>query len=121
MYPIVKQFHIWLMLISITLFQFRYWYYKVRQQPAPTLIRVLPHAIDTLLLASGVWLAWMLALNPLKVDWLGFKLAALLAYIMLGSLAMKKTSTTQWSSYLLATLAVLFMLWAATSKLTWPA
>ena len=120
MYPIVKQIHVWLVLISITLFQFRYWFFKVRQQTPPRLIRVLPHVIDTLLLSTGIWLAWLLALSPWEVDWLGFKLLALLCYIIMGTLAMKKTTALQWMSYLLATLAVLYMLWVATHKLAWP-
>ena len=121
MYPIVKQFHVWLVLISITLFQFRYWYFKVRQQSPGRVLRILPHLTDTLLLTTGVWLAWLLALNPLQVDWLGIKLLALVVYILMGTLAMKKTATAQWTGYLLATLAVLYMLWAATHKLVWPA
>lgn len=120
MYPIVKQIHVWLVLISITLFQFRYWYFKFRAQPVGQVVRILPHAVDTLLLITGVSLAVLALLNPLVATWLGFKLIALLVYIMAGTLAMKKTGSTQWASYLLATLAVLYMLWTAIHKTAWP-
>ncbi len=120
MYPIVKQIHVWLVLISITLFQFRYWYFKFRAQPVGQVVRILPHAVDTLLLITGVSLAVLALLNPLVATWLGFKLIALLVYIMAGTLAMKKSGSTQWVSYLLATLAVLYMLWTAIHKTAWP-
>lgn len=51
--------------------------------------RTLPHAIDTVLLASAVGLAWMLQLNPLSTPWLAAKIAGLLAYIGLGMVALK--------------------------------
>lgn len=51
--------------------------------------RTLPHAIDTVLLASAVALAWMLQLNPLTTPWLAAKIAGLLAYIGLGMVALK--------------------------------
>ena len=51
--------------------------------------RTLPHAIDTVLLASAVGLAWMLQLNPLTTPWLAAKIAGLLAYIGLGMVALK--------------------------------
>lgn len=51
--------------------------------------RTLPHAIDTVLLASAIGLAWMLRLNPLETPWLAAKIAGLLAYIGLGMVALK--------------------------------
>lgn len=51
--------------------------------------RTLPHAIDTVLLASAIGLAWMLRLNPLDTPWLAAKIGGLLAYIGLGMVALK--------------------------------
>lgn len=119
MYLIVKQIHFWLVLMSITLFQFRYWFYKFRTVEPPRLARILPHLLDSLLLLSGVTLAWMAAINPLQHSWLGVKLLALLGYIVFGTLAMKHTGRWQWLGYLLATAAVLYMLWLAIHKTLW--
>ncbi len=55
------------------------------------LARTLPHLIDTVLLASAVALAWALRLDPLSTPWLGAKILGLLAYIVLGMLALKPT------------------------------
>jgi uncharacterized membrane protein SirB2 len=52
--------------------------------------RVAPHVLDTLLLASAVWLAWRLGAYPFVHGWLTAKLLALLVYIALGSIALKR-------------------------------
>ncbi len=120
MYLIVKHVHVVLVIVSITMFQFRYWRQRYFNLPPNRLIKVLPHVIDTLLLTSGIGLAWVAGFSPSNSDWLLIKLLALLFYIVMGSLAMKKTGTLQWTAYLLATVAVLYMLLVATSKQSWP-
>jgi uncharacterized membrane protein SirB2 len=49
--------------------------------------------IDTALLAGGLGLWWTLHLNPLRDAWLGTKLLLLLAYIVLGSFALRRAPT----------------------------
>jgi uncharacterized membrane protein SirB2 len=49
--------------------------------------------VDTLLLTAGVSLWALLGLNPLVDAWLGGKLLLLVAYIVLGSLALKRART----------------------------
>jgi uncharacterized membrane protein SirB2 len=120
MYLIVKHFHVTLAIISITLFQFRYWCYKVRNNQPNRLLRVLPHGIDTLLLLLGTVLAIMASFSPLNSPWLFYKLLALLAYIVFGMLAMKKSGNAQWLFYLAATLAVLYLVSVALTKSPWP-
>lgn len=51
--------------------------------------RVAAVVIDTALLAAGVTLWSLLALHPLREDWLGVKLALLLLYIALGTRALR--------------------------------
>ena len=51
--------------------------------------RTLPHFVDTVLLVTAIALAWMLRLNPLETPWLAAKIAALLAYIGLGRVALQ--------------------------------
>lgn len=53
------------------------------------LARTLPHVVDTLLLASALWLAWLLRLSPLATPWLLAKIVGLLVYIGLGMLALR--------------------------------
>lgn len=86
----------------------------------PKPLKVLPHVIDTLLLISGIVLAVMAHLVPWLVPWLGVKLLALLAYIGLGTVAMKSSGGRQWWAYVMATLAVAYMVLVATLKTPWP-
>lgn len=57
------------------------------------LLKVAPHVIDTVLLASAIAMAVISAQYPLQQDWLTAKLAGLLAYIVLGSFALKRGRT----------------------------
>lgn len=120
MYPIVKQLHVILVITSITLFQFRYWRFQVYKQTPHRFFKVLPHGIDTLLMLSGIGLAVMAHISPINSSWLLYKLLLLLAYILLGTLAMKRQGMTQWLSYLLASAVVLYMLLIAYHKTAWP-
>ena len=51
--------------------------------------RVWPHAVDTLLLASALVMAWLLRLNPLATPWLAAKIGGLLLYIALGMVTLR--------------------------------
>ena len=56
-------------------------------------VRVAPHVVDTLLLASALWLAWMMRQYPFVHGWLTAKVLGLLAYIILGSIALRRGHT----------------------------
>ena len=68
-----------------------------RQQQSPRLqqswVKILPHGIDTLLLCSGILLAINLQQYPLVTAWLTAKFFALLMYIVLGTIALKRGKT----------------------------
>ncbi len=52
-------------------------------------VRVVPHVIDTGLLASAIALAVMIRQYPLAAGWLTAKVLALLCYIGLGMIALR--------------------------------
>jgi uncharacterized membrane protein SirB2 len=56
-------------------------------------LRVAPHVVDTLLLASALWLVHVLHLPLLQTPWLLAKVAGLVAYVALGSLALREGRT----------------------------
>ena len=56
-------------------------------------MRTWPHFIDTLLLLSGLWMAFNLQLHPGNSHWLTAKLLALLVYIALGFVALRLGKT----------------------------
>jgi uncharacterized membrane protein SirB2 len=55
--------------------------------------RVAPHVIDTILLAAGVAMAVIAQLSPLAQPWLAAKIGALVVYIVLGSIALRRGRT----------------------------
>lgn len=56
-------------------------------------VRIAPHVVDTLLLASAAWLAWLLGQVPFVSGWITAKLLALVVYIGLGTLALRRGRT----------------------------
>jgi uncharacterized membrane protein SirB2 len=63
-------------------------------------VRTLPHLVDSLLLASAIGLAVWSAQYPFQRPWLTAKVVALVAYILLGTLALKgKTRTLRAAGY----------------------
>lgn len=68
--------------------------------------RVVPHIIDTLLLASAIALAVRLQQYPFVHDWLTAKVLALIAYIVLGAVGLRygrtrRVRTAAWVAALL--------------------
>ena len=56
-------------------------------------LRVVPHVVDTLLLASAIALAVLSGQYPIAQGWLSAKLVALLVYIACGTMALKRGRT----------------------------
>lgn len=93
-YALLKSAHVALALLSLAGFALRgYWMLRASPLLKRRLTRVLPHVVDTLLLASGVALAVWTRLNPAHQPWLAAKLTALVVYIVLGTLALKRGRT----------------------------
>jgi len=93
-YPVVRALHVGSAALSIAGFAARG---ALMLADSPWLrarvVRVAPHVVDTLLLASAVWLAWFLGQIPFVHAWLTAKVLALLAYIVLGALALRRGKT----------------------------
>jgi uncharacterized membrane protein SirB2 len=65
-------------------------------------VRVAPHIVDTVLLASALILAWMLQQYPFVHGWLTAKVIGLLVYIALASLALRRRQPLALAGALLA-------------------
>lgn len=57
------------------------------------LLRIAPHVVDTVLLASAVLLSLILRQYPFVDAWLTAKVLALVAYVVLGSIAIRRGRT----------------------------
>jgi len=90
-YVPVRQAHLTAVVLSIVLFTARGAAVLAGQAwPMARAARRASVWIDTVLLGCGVALWVMLGLNPARDAWLGTKLGLLLAYIVLGSFALKR-------------------------------
>ncbi len=116
MYPILKHSHMTLVLISIILFEIRFWLFALKNKPKNKFLTIAPHIIDTLLLASGFTLAITLGFSPGNSPWLMYKLIALVGYIAFGIMAMKASGTKRWIGFFAATLCFVYMLMTAITK-----
>jgi len=56
---------------------------------AARFVRVVPHLVDTLLLASAIAMAVLARLVPTEQPWLLAKIVALIVYIVLGAIALR--------------------------------
>ena len=93
-YLLVKQVHVACVVLSLAGFVARG---ALMLAGSPLLqarfVRVAPHVVDTALLASAVWLAWMMHQYPFVHGWLTAKVLGLLAYIVLGAVALHRGRT----------------------------
>ena len=93
-YSLLKQLHLATIAITLALFILRgIWMMADSPRLQARWVRIVPHLNDTLLLASGIALAFALGLSPFDHSWLAAKLVALLVYIGLGTVALKRGKT----------------------------
>jgi uncharacterized membrane protein SirB2 len=93
-YNLLKQLHLCTIGLTLALFVLR-GIWMMRQSPRlqARWVRIAPHLNDSLLLASGISLAILTRQYPLVNSWLTAKLFALILYIVLGTLALKRGRT----------------------------
>ncbi|MHB0974315.1 MAG: SirB2 family protein [Thiobacillus sp.] len=93
-YSLLKHVHLATIAITLTLFLLRgAWMMADSPRLRARWVRIVPHVNDTLLLISGFGLAITLGQYPLVDGWLTAKLFALIAYIVLGTVALKRGKT----------------------------
>lgn len=93
-YLAVKHLHMSLVALSGSLFLLRgFWMACGSPLLRHRWTRIVPHVIDTGLLASALTLAVWSGQYPFQQGWLTAKVLGLLAYIVLGSIALKRGAT----------------------------
>ncbi|HET7371640.1 MAG TPA: SirB2 family protein [Gammaproteobacteria bacterium] len=85
LYSSIKLFHMTCVGLSVSLFAARGIWVLATGRGLWRPLKVVPHIIDTLLLASGITLAFYIRQFPfVNSDWLTAKIVGLIAYIALG-------------------------------------
>jgi uncharacterized membrane protein SirB2 len=90
----LRYVHITCAILTIALFVFRG---LLMMAESPLLhgrvLRILPHVIDTVLLTSALMLTSVIHQYPFVHGWLTLKVVLLVAYVALGSIALKRGRT----------------------------
>lgn len=108
-YLAVKHLHITCAAISGSFFIVRgIWKMRDSAMLERRWVRILPHLVDTLLLASALTMVFWSGQYPFVQNWLTAKVLALLAYIALGTIALKRGKTPAIRAWALAAAVTLF-------------
>ena len=84
--------------------------------------RITPHVVDTVLLVAAIGMLVTGRINPLDDPWLLAKIGALLVYIGLGTVALKRGRTrgVRLGAWLGALAVLLYIVSVALTKQVWP-
>ncbi|MBL8385697.1 MAG: SirB2 family protein [Burkholderiales bacterium] len=93
-YTVLHHLHVACVAVSGAGFALR-GFWMLRRSPllGARWVRIAPHVVDTALLASAVALALLIAQYPFVHAWLTAKVVALAAYIVAGSVALRRGPT----------------------------
>lgn len=95
-YLAIKHIHLSCVALSISFFVTRgIWMLRESPKLQQRWVKIAPHIIDTLLLSSAMTMAWMSNQWPFVQPWLTAKVFGLIAYILLGTIALKRGKTRQ--------------------------
>jgi uncharacterized membrane protein SirB2 len=93
-YLVLRNLHVGCAIATITLFVLR-GLLMLADSPRRhgPVLRYLPHVIDTVLLTTALMLTTVIRQYPFSTGWLTVKLVLLVAYIVLGSIALNRGRT----------------------------
>ncbi|MDX1607047.1 MAG: SirB2 family protein [Candidatus Competibacterales bacterium] len=120
---LLKQIHVAAVATSLGLFVLRgIWMLTDPARLTRRWVRIVPHGVDTLLLLSALLLAWRIGQYPFVHDWLTAKVVALVAYILLGTVALKRgpTRTVRTLAWVAALAVFGYIVAVARSHDPWP-
>ena len=125
MNELLKTLHISCAFLSVTGFFIRgVWmiYYPAELQQR--WVKITPHVVDSLLLASAIALVIMERVSPVNQPWLATKIVALLIYITLGMVALKygrsiQVRITAWLAALVCVGYILAVAFTKSPKVFW--
>jgi uncharacterized membrane protein SirB2 len=84
-------------------------------------VKIVPHVVDTLLLLSGIGLVVVLHYSVGSSPWLITKIVALIVYIVLGTIALKrgKTRGVRVGAFVAAVLVFGYIVAVAVNRSPW--
>ena len=122
-YETLKALHVTAVVTSYALFFVRgVWMLRESALLQRRLVRILPHVVDTVLLASAIVLAMTIRQYPFVAPWVTAKVIALVAYIGLGTVALKRGRSrgVRVAAWIAAQLVFFYIVAVAITKSPWP-
>jgi uncharacterized membrane protein SirB2 len=118
-YGVLKIMHVACVAGSYALFLVRgVWMLQGSSRLRERWVRIVPHVVDTILLASAIGMLIMLRVSPLAFGWLTAKLMALLVYIALGVIALRRgrTRRVRITAWIAAQIVFLYIVGVALTR-----
>jgi len=118
-YAALKIIHVISVIFSYLLFMLRgIWMMQNSSILQRRWVKILPHVIDTVLLASAVTLVTMIQQYPGMSTWLSTKIGGLLLYIILGMIALRfgKSRKIKIISWITAQIVFFYIVLVALTK-----
>lgn len=111
MYFLVKHIHLTAIFLSVSLFILRFvWLLRSSPMLQAKWVKILPHVVDTLLLASAAMLCILIGQYPMTDTWLTQKLLFVILYILMGFVTLKwaRTTALRWTGFIGALACIMF-------------
>lgn len=118
-YTLIKMIHVSSVVTSFLFFFIRgVWLIRESTILRRRWVKILPHIVDTVLLASAVTLAYKIQQTPFSDPWLTAKVSGLLIYIGLGMVAMRfgKTRRIRINAWIAAQCVFVYIVAVALTK-----
>lgn len=117
-YLILRNLHVGAVVVSFGLFLLRgLWMLAAPHRLRVRWVKIAPHVVDTVLLASAIALAVQTSQYPLARSWLTAKVLGLVVYILLGRIALKgRTRAQRIQAFLLAIMAFAYIVTVAMTR-----
>jgi uncharacterized membrane protein SirB2 len=115
----IKTIHVSCVILSFSGFLLRgIWMMIDSAMLANKWVKIVPHIVDTMLLLSALLLVYLLGLSIPDHDWLLAKIIALVIYVLLGTVALKrgKTKKIKMMALILAMIIFLYIVSVAVTK-----
>jgi uncharacterized membrane protein SirB2 len=116
---LLKLIHVTTAVVSYVLFVVRgIWMINGSPRLGERWVRIVPHINDTLLLAAAIWMTILIHQFPGTHAWLSAKVAGLLVYIGLGTVALKRgrTRRARIAAWLVAQVVFFYILAVALTR-----
>jgi len=95
-YLALKHLHVATVIVSYCLFFVRgVWMLGNSPMLARRWVRIVPHVNDTVLLVAAIWLTTIIRQYPGTSGWLTAKVAGLVVYVLIGTVAIRRGPTKQ--------------------------